>query len=976
MRLSRTPALFYLAAAACLLPLVISGCPGTGTTDGDGNTTPTFNTPPAVVLMVDVIRGIAPLTVTFSSVGSTDDSLIVARQWDFGDGTTSRDISPSHTFETTGEYTVTLTLTDDAGADASRSVIITVTQAPVAVFTVDNTTAPSPPALFSFDASDSYDPDGEIVHYQWDFGDGSRELIPVLVHTFATAGTYRVRLTVTDDTGVTDSTSRIIQVGIPEPEVSFRLPPDDAPNIAVSPDSPLWVVVEYDSEPGVPRTIRAGLDADRDPCDAQAALYEVLTGDLDRRFTGPDDRVTSVVISPAGTQALVGSEDGTVSLYTLNATTTTGLTLAEVNGLIDTIAYSPNGGLYAYGTNTGTVVVRDAVTNVVIHTFNDHTGGVNGLAFSADGLRLASGSDDASAIVYDAATGNIIRVLDTTADANGHATTITAVAFAPNNSNLLVTASTDTTAKLWRVEQGDVISTFAGGHSAAINAIAFSPSSEFIMTGGEDSRALYWNILGTPATVERTFTCGARVTSVAFSPDGLSVLTGSGDGTATLWNLATGEQEREFTPCTSAISSVDFSPDGEQILLGIGARNSIQLDTDPPTGDDMNLTMPAALDLSVLAPDQYPGTYFLWAEIDTDRTEPVREYATLSNGNPQRFNVIRPFTTTVSVDTPRVPLIDDKAEVLVAATTSRQIFDLGALRRGDRVHLSLLTTPGYSETYTAERYSVMMLDYDTELFTWYQAGLLLFDADAKLIIGHDSPNYYFVVDGCRPPECTGVHYGQSLSIELERQVGLTPRAQRVYLDFSGATNLTVGNDDPVSFGAFSANSINAAWGASETITIKAAILARLNTIFGAYNIVFTDTDTPGFPPALPYQTVYFGGSKLDPTSFGTVAYVDPRNDTLGGVARVAVENVVDEVGNTDTAVVGLSLGNAAAKFVAILMGLRVTTGGNTDLMDADAPVNSPALQLMRAPLDDRWQYNGQIGIQDAPQLLQELVGSP
>lgn len=975
MRVPCPPALFYLVVAACLVPLTVSGCPGTGGVTDDGTTTPTFNTPPSVVLTADVVRGIAPLTVNFSSAGSSDDSLIVSREWDFGDGATSRDISPSHTFETTGEFTVTLTLTDDNNAQTSRTTIIAVTQAPVAIIAVDTTTAPSAPAVFSFDGSNSYDPDGEIVRYQWDFGDGSRELIPVLVHTYATAGTYRARLTVTDDTGVTNYTSRIIQVGIPEPEVSFRLPPNDVPNVAVSADSPLWVLLEYESEPGVPYTVRAGLDADLDACDAQAALFNAVTGELDRRLTGPEDRVSAVAYSPSGTQALLASEDGTIRLYSLSATYSSGLTVVEVAGTIGAVAYSPNGAYYAYGTNTGAVVMRDATTNVVVHTFAQHTGAVNGVAFSADSQRLASASDDASAVVYDTTTGAVLRVLNTALDANGHATTVTAVAFAPNNSNLLLTASTDTTAKLWRIEQGDVISTFAGGHNAAVNAIAFSPDSEFIVTGGEDSRAVYWNILGTPATVESTFTGhSARVTSAAFSPDGLEVLTGSGDGSAILWDVATALELREFAPCTSTVSSVAFSPDGNNVLLGVAARNSVQLDTDPPTGNDMNLTVPAALDLSVLTAEDYPGTYFLWAELDTDRTEPVRTYRRLGNGNPQRINVVNPFTATVTANTPRVPLIDDRAAVVVAATTSRQIFDLGALRRGDRVHLSLLTTPGYGETYSADVYSVLMVDYDTELFTWYQNGLLLFDRDAKLIIGHDSPNYYVVVDGCRPPTCSGVTYGQSLSIRLEREVGLVPRPQRVYLNYDGATNLVIADNDPVDLPVFDANDINGAWGASETITIKAAIRARLAAIFGAYAITVTDSDTPGVPPTPPYQIIYFGGSVS--AGHGIAAYIDPRNDTLSGVGRVAVDNVVDDVGNTDTAVVGLSLGNVAAQAVAVLMGLRATTGGNADLMDLSAPINSPGLQLMRAPLDGDYLYNGQIGIQDAPQLMQELVGSP
>ena len=68
----------------------------------------------------------------------------------------------------------------------------------------------------TFDASLSYDPDGDIVSYYWDFGDGSNETTttPIATHTYSTPGTYTVTLTVMDDEGLTNSTSKEITLGI------------------------------------------------------------------------------------------------------------------------------------------------------------------------------------------------------------------------------------------------------------------------------------------------------------------------------------------------------------------------------------------------------------------------------------------------------------------------------------------------------------------------------------------------------------------------------------------------------------------------------------------------------------------------------------------------------------------------------------------------------------------------------------------
>jgi PKD repeat protein len=72
----------------------------------------------------------------------------------------------------------------------------------------------------AFDASVSSDPDGSIVDYAWDFGDGSTGTVVTPNHTYATSGSFTVTLTVTDDNGLTASTSRTITVAADEPPVA------------------------------------------------------------------------------------------------------------------------------------------------------------------------------------------------------------------------------------------------------------------------------------------------------------------------------------------------------------------------------------------------------------------------------------------------------------------------------------------------------------------------------------------------------------------------------------------------------------------------------------------------------------------------------------------------------------------------------------------------------------------------------------
>src|SRR5437867_3203575 len=171
----------------------------TGTVIANGNQKP------VATASASPTSGIAPLTVTFSSAGSSDpDGTIQTYYWDFNDGTNSSLANPSHTYNIAGTYTATLVVTDNQGLSSSKTVAITViaaNQAPVARAAATPASGVAP-LLVSFSSAGSSDPDGSIQSYSWAFGDTTTSTSPNPSHTYSTKGNYTATLVVTDNGGL------------------------------------------------------------------------------------------------------------------------------------------------------------------------------------------------------------------------------------------------------------------------------------------------------------------------------------------------------------------------------------------------------------------------------------------------------------------------------------------------------------------------------------------------------------------------------------------------------------------------------------------------------------------------------------------------------------------------------------------------------------------------------------------------------
>ena len=139
--------------------------------------------------------GAPPLAVTFTDTSTGSPT---SWNWSFGDGTVSALQHPTHTYASDGSYSVNLTVTRIGESHSLvRAGYITVGYpAPFADFTAAPFTGTAPLAVQFTDAST-----GTITSRAWDFGDGTSSTLPNPPHTYGSAGTYTVNLTVTGPGG-------------------------------------------------------------------------------------------------------------------------------------------------------------------------------------------------------------------------------------------------------------------------------------------------------------------------------------------------------------------------------------------------------------------------------------------------------------------------------------------------------------------------------------------------------------------------------------------------------------------------------------------------------------------------------------------------------------------------------------------------------------------------------------------------------
>jgi PKD repeat protein len=170
----------------------------------------------------------------YTSVAIDPEGGRVRLRFDWGDGSLSDwsafvdsnvSVSSSHSWGNVSSFMVRAIAQDELGLNSSWSAPLSVmvsqansgNQSPVASFVFPSTVTSN--ASVVFDASESIDSDGVIVSYAWDFGDGTQGTGKTVTHVYQAPGSYTVTLTVTDDTGLTNTVTMVVTVVAQTPSV-------------------------------------------------------------------------------------------------------------------------------------------------------------------------------------------------------------------------------------------------------------------------------------------------------------------------------------------------------------------------------------------------------------------------------------------------------------------------------------------------------------------------------------------------------------------------------------------------------------------------------------------------------------------------------------------------------------------------------------------------------------------------------------
>jgi WD40 repeat protein len=195
-------------------------------------------------------------------------------------------------------------------------------------------------------------------------------------------------------------------------------------------------------------------------------------------------------------------------------------------GDVNSIAFSPDGKFVVTASSDATARIWNAANGESIGELSGHRKSVNTAMFSPDGKFIVTASDDGTVRKWDAGSLRVVKLIGTV-----QVKPVYSAEYSPDGK-LLVMAGAEA-AWVCDAMTGEVSKTLQG-HTSQVNSASFSPDSKLVVTSSSDNTARVWNAK-TGESIATLLDHKKPVLHAVFSPDGQSVLTASEDYTTRVY---------------------------------------------------------------------------------------------------------------------------------------------------------------------------------------------------------------------------------------------------------------------------------------------------------------------------------------------------------------------------------------------------------------------------------------------------------
>ena len=312
-------------------------------------------------------------------------------------------------------------------------------------------------------------------------------------------------------------------------------------------------------------------------CADQLRIWNIGTNESLYRLLSTNYPVSSVAISPDGSQVMTGAEDSLISIYNLNIQPEV-QRFAGIGDRLTLMAVSPDGERILTGTTGGEAILWDVKQGTEVRRFAKYDMPMTYMAFSPDGQQALltaggwfEGTNTGRIGLWDVETGQEIFRLE------GQRFYPRSVAFTPDGRYVLTGSMNypcETTERIcgeliqWDATTGQEVRRFDLEDRTYPTSIDFSADgTRFITSINEPiSKVVLWDMANGYPLKEFVAERGGSMYRAVLSPDEKAVLGAAGDGTLYLWDIETGALLRRFFGHEGVVTWADISQDGRYVI--------------------------------------------------------------------------------------------------------------------------------------------------------------------------------------------------------------------------------------------------------------------------------------------------------------------------------------------------------------------------------------------------------------------------